>query len=78
VAALGLIQGVRITHDIQGGPGIGVEISGPAGRDTVIIDPSTYKIIGDRVTSALPGGGWITVVDMQLWQAYYDAAGHRL
>lgn len=81
--ALGEIPGVkvvRLANDGQGRPGLGVTSSTGGGRETLIIDPATYKIVGDSSTYASypPGSGSITTTDTQLWRAYYDAAGHKL
>lgn len=77
LAALGQIQGVKVTH-IRASADIGVTIGIPGWQDTMIMSAQNYKIIGDRDTSVLPSGQRITVTDIPLWQAYYDASGHRL
>jgi hypothetical protein len=87
--ALALIPGTTVVtgaRNAAGHPGIAVTITSadPAAtgfsREEIIFDPRTYQDIGGVLVTPdqyVPGG-LVTLSTTQLWQAYYDAAGHRL
>ena len=48
--ALALVPGIeqRAERDILGRPGVGVAYDGSQGRQSLIFDPATYELLGDR------------------------------
>jgi hypothetical protein len=46
--------------------------------EEIIFDAQTYQDIGGVLVQPTPGGGSVTLSTTQVWQAYYDANGHRL
>lgn len=87
--ALALIPGTTVTagaRNAAGRPGIAVTITSADAavtgfsREGIIFDSRTYQDIGGVLIQPdqhVPGG-LVKMLTTQLWQAYYDAAGHRL
>jgi hypothetical protein len=87
--ALALIPGTTVVtgaRNAEGRPGIAVAIKSADAaatgfsREEIIFDPQTYQDIGGVLVTPdqYAPGGFVTQSTVQLWQAYYDAAGHRL
>jgi hypothetical protein len=87
--ALALIPGTTVVtgaRNAAGQPGIAVTINSADAaqtgfsREEIIFDPHTYKDIGGVLIQPdqYVKGGSVTLSTTQVWQAYYDAAGHRI
>jgi hypothetical protein len=89
--ALALIPGTKVVtgaRNAAGQPGIAVTITSADAAQTgfsqeeIIFDSHTYQDIGGVLVQPEPvqyaKGGSVTLSSTRTWQAYYDAAGHRL
>jgi hypothetical protein len=87
--ALALIPGTKVVPDARnaaGQPGIAVAITSPDPAQTgfiqeeIIFDSRTYQDIGGKLVhpDQYAKGGFVTLSTSRVWQAYYNAAGHRL
>jgi hypothetical protein len=87
--ALALIPGTKVVtgaRNSAGQPGIAVTITSPDPAQTgfsqeeIIFDSRTYQDIGGVLVQPdqYATGGSVTISTTRTWQAYYNAAGHRL
>lgn len=87
--ALALIPGTKVVTDVRnaaGQPGIAVAITSPDPAQTgflkeeIIFDSRTHQDIGGVLVQPdqYAKGGFITLSTTRVWQAYYNADGHRL
>jgi hypothetical protein len=87
--ALALIPGTKVVtgaRNAAGQPGIAVTITSPDPAQTgfsqeeIIFDSHTYQDVGGVLVEPdqYATGGSVTISTTRTWQAYYDAAGHRL
>ena len=83
--ALALIPGISVDTHVRnavGRPGIGVTFIGKVQKDRIkeeiIFDSQTYQNTGGVVVEWAPGGSQTITTTAIVWQAYYNADGHRL
>jgi|SRR5450755_113244 hypothetical protein len=79
--AIARIPGATVTRGARsaiGRPGIAISVAGSIDRNSILLDPVTHELIGDTDAVKVPGGRVITMMDVQLWQAYYNRDGKRV
>jgi hypothetical protein len=69
------VTGVR---NVLGRAGIEITVAGGEDRESFILDPSTYQLIGTSMVLTSPGLGKVAIGSATVWQAYYDSQGNKL